>query len=323
MKTVIFNTAKYAYMLEDCVLADGASLGRLERRQFPDGERYLRIDEDVEGKRVVILGGTISDSDTLEIYDLACAAVKYGAKELLLAIPYFGYSTMERAVKPGEVVPAKTRARLLSSIPTAPRGNSVRLLDLHSLGIPHYFEGNIKPTHVYAKRSVISMILKAARYKNPNSFVIGSTDAGRAKWVESLASELKVDAAFCYKRRSSGTDTEIVGVNADVKDRKVVIYDDMIRTGSSICNAVEAYIKAGATSIGIVTTHGLFVGECVEKFSKLTFVDFIGCTDSHPNHNLVKKIKEASWDTDKRYKKVEVSTILADLLGHDLISSRY
>jgi ribose-phosphate pyrophosphokinase len=309
-------------------LAKDVYLGRLDRKEFPDGERYLRIDEDVDGKHVVILGGTISDSDTLEIFDLACAAVKYGAKELTLAIPYFGYSTMERAVKPGEVVPAKTRARLLSCIPKAHKGNNVILLDLHSLGIPHYFEGDIRTKHVYAKQAVISLILSAARPHEPplirgtssrNQFVLGSTDAGRAKWVESLAQELKVDAAFCYKRRTSGSDTEIVGVNAEVKGKYVVVYDDMIRTGGSIANAATAYMNAGAKGIGIVTTHGLFVGDCLQRLATTKGLDFIGCTNSHPNHDVLVKYDFPGIGVGRVFSqsiKVAVEDVSGNLFGN-------
>jgi ribose-phosphate pyrophosphokinase len=94
-------------------------LGKVEVKDFPDGERYQRIVSDISDKDVILVAGTISDQDTLELYDLACALVKYGARSLDLVIPYFGYSTMERSVKRGEVVTAKTRARLLSSIPWA------------------------------------------------------------------------------------------------------------------------------------------------------------------------------------------------------------
>jgi phosphoribosylpyrophosphate synthetase len=115
--------------------------GDVETSFFPDGERYSRIMTSVDGREVVVIGGTISDADTLELYDLASAIVKYGARRLTVVIPYFGYSTMERAVKRGEIVTAKTRARLLSSIPQAGAPNRVLLLDLHAEGIPYYFVG--------------------------------------------------------------------------------------------------------------------------------------------------------------------------------------
>ncbi|MFN3491513.1 MAG: ribose-phosphate pyrophosphokinase, partial [Anaerolineales bacterium] len=91
----------------------------------------------------------------------------------------FAYATMERAVRPGEVVTAKTRAALLSAIPPACSGNRIVLLDLHSEGIPHYFEGELTAIHVYGK----PIIRALARRLGGDDFVLACTDAGRAKWV--------------------------------------------------------------------------------------------------------------------------------------------
>src|SRR5204862_2695515 len=130
------------------IACKGFEPGDIERDSFPDGETYNRITSGVKGRDVILVGGTISDTDTMEVYDLGCALVKYGAQSLTLVVPFYGYSTMERAVKGGEVVKAKTRARLLSNIPSAREGNRVFMVDLHSEGIPHYFEGNITTEHL-------------------------------------------------------------------------------------------------------------------------------------------------------------------------------
>ena len=111
------------------------NIGKYERKQFPDGERYTRIlDVDKLTKsEVIIIGSTHSDSSLVELIELASACVKYGAIKLKLFIPYFGYSTMERAVKSGEVVGAKIRARLISAIPQAAMGNEIYLLLLRGI----------------------------------------------------------------------------------------------------------------------------------------------------------------------------------------------
>jgi ribose-phosphate pyrophosphokinase len=204
--------------------------------------------------------------------------VKYGARSLDLIIPYFGYSTMERAVKLGEVVAAKTRARLLSSIPSAARGNRVFLLDLHSDGIPHYFEGTITAFHVYGK----PIVVKAAQRLGGKDFVLASTDAGRAKWVQSLAEDMSVEASFVFKRRLDGQHTAVTGVSAQVKDRHVIIYDDMIRTGGSLLSAARVYQAAGAKVIDVICTHGLFPGDALEKICQSGVIRAIHATDSHP-----------------------------------------
>jgi ribose-phosphate pyrophosphokinase len=275
---LVFSTRSYAYLAADLCRLGGFAAGEVEVKSFPDGERYQRVVTPVEDESVVLVGGTTSDADTLELYDLACAIVKFGARRLTMVIPYFGYSTMERATKPGEVVTAKTRARLLSAVPPAHTGNRVLLLDLHSEGIPYYFEGGLTPTHVYAK----PLVLEAARRAGGDDFVIASTDAGRAKWVESLANDLRVPAAFVLKRRVSGSETHLTAVSAAVEGKTVILYDDMIRTGGSLIQAARAYREAGAKELYAITTHGLFPGESLAKIRAAGLFRQIVATDSHP-----------------------------------------
>ena len=222
-RTILFHTANYQYLAEKVAESTSVELGEVERDTFSDGERYQRIVSDIEGRNVALLGGTIDDPDTLELYDLASALVSYGCNLLQLFVPYFGYSTMERAVKPREVVTAKTRARLLSSIPRSVKGNRIYLFDLHSEGIPHYFENQMHPVHIYCKE----LVIEAAMEHCGTSFTLASTDAGRAKWVESLANDMGVNAAFVLKRRVKGDETTVTAINADVERQDVIIYDDM------------------------------------------------------------------------------------------------
>jgi ribose-phosphate pyrophosphokinase len=275
---LVFGIKRYGAMAKAIARLGRWDSGQVELRDFPDGERYQRLVTPVAGRDVVLVGGTVGDSETLELYDLACAMVKYGARRLELVIPYFGYSTMERAVVPGEVVTAKTRARLLSAIPPAAQGNRAFFLDLHAEGIPHYLEGAITPVHVYAK----TLVMKAARQIAGKNFVLAATDAGRAKWVQSLALDLGVPAAFIIKKRLDARRTAVAAVSAHVEGRAVVIYDDMIRTGGSLINAARAYLEAGAVSVDVITTHGVFPGDSLEKIRQSGIIRKIHATDSHP-----------------------------------------
>jgi ribose-phosphate pyrophosphokinase len=279
MQALLFSTQAYSYLQEKILALGGFQKGEVEVKVFPDGERYQRILSDVEGRNVVLLGGTPTDSDTLEVYDLASAIAKYGAKALTIVIPYFGYSTMERAVKTGEVVTAKTRARLLSSIPKTGSRITFMLLDLHTEGLPHYFEGDVQATHLYCKEIIIEICREIAG----NDFILACTDAGRAKWVESLANDMGVNAAFVFKRRVSGDETVVTGISADVAGKIVVIYDDMIRTGGSLIGAAKSYKEAGATHIFAITTHGLFTHNALERIEKSGLFEGVYCTDTHPN----------------------------------------
>ncbi|MEO0592295.1 MAG: ribose-phosphate diphosphokinase [Myxococcota bacterium] len=298
-KPLLFSTENYGALSRGIAQELGADLGEIECRVFPDGERYHRINTPPDGRHCMLVGGTIDDGNTLEIYDLACGLVEGGARRLTMVLPFLGYSTMERAVWPGEVVKAKTRARLLSSVPIAAEGNQALLLDLHSEGLPYYFEGALNARHVYAKGLVLDACQRLA-----DDPVLGCTDAGRAKWVESLALELGADVAVVLKRRSS--DGSVVsGINAQVERRRVVIYDDMIRSGSSLLGAAEVYHKAGASSVVAVCTHGLFPGDALQRIRDSGLVERVVCTDSHPRANTL---------ADEFLEVVSVAPILARAL---------
>ncbi len=274
---LVYSTSVYGYLAAAIAKRAGWELGQIVRKTFPDGEQYLRITTDPADRDVVLIGGTIDDCSTLELYDVACGLVNAGAGRLRLVIPFFGYSTMERSVQPGEIVTAKNRARLVSSIPTASRGTQVFLLDLHVASLEHYFEGGLRTVHVYGK----SLVTAAARRLGGDEFVLACTDAGRAKWVESLANDLGVEAAFVFKRRREDA-TTVTGVSAQVAGRRVVIYDDMIRTGGSLIGAAMAYRDAGAISIDAIATHGLFPQGSLEKLKATGLFGQIVVTDSHP-----------------------------------------
>jgi ribose-phosphate pyrophosphokinase len=277
---LLFSTSTYAY-LEPALMAAGRfERGAVERKVFPDGERYLRLDADSWGRDVVLLGGTPTDLDWLEVYDLGCAISRAGARSLSIVMPYFGYGTMERAVRPGEVVTAKTRARLISSIPTCEAGTRVFLFDLHTDGIEFYFGDDHVTHHIYGAPIVTRAVQERMKGK---AYVLGATDAGRAKWVESLSRSLGVDPAFVYKRRDAHTGAiTLSGVNADVKGREVVIYDDMIRTGGSLEQAARAYLGAGASHVHAVASHLILPSGALGRLRATgLFESFMG-TDSHP-----------------------------------------
>lgn len=348
---LVFATSKYEY-LKRAMLAAKAPAGytltdgqvarsqekdgtpKLEDVPFPDGERYHRIISDVEDREVLLIGGTIDDAETMELIDLGYGLVERGALRLRLLVPYFGYSTMERAVYDGELAKAKIRAHLISSIPRAQNGNIIYLLDLHSEGIPHYFEPDrIRSRHIYAKDLVIDAVEKVVREwqeskkvvlepvcpkaadsgiklqvrvltcMSPNveaafdeksvqpfDFTLASTDAGRAKWVESLVRDMvrrgiPAHPAFIIKRRTSGTDTEVADISADVAGKLVVIYDDMCRTGGSAIKAAQAYIAKGAIGVILVVTHVVMPGKSLDKLKDSgVFFRVVG-SDSHPRAN--------------------------------------
>lgn len=316
-KPLLFSSVGYQYLAERMLatgLFEAGVLGRSmdsegnplpEEGPFADGERYLRLMTNVEGRCVVIVAGTINDSETMDLLDLCHKMVEAGAEEIRVVVPYFGYSTMERAVKPLEAVKAKTRALLISSMLRGAPKASVIMLDLHSEGIQHYFDYGIKTHHVYAKPVIVESVkqLLIKHYATSRGltrltkaqtaealatpFVFASTDTGRVKWVDSLSRDmvalgLSAEPAFIIKRRVSGSKTEVQDISADVAGKLVIIYDDMVRTGGSLIKAAEAYLKRGAICVDAILTHCILPGLSKEKLVKSGALRTLVVTDSHP-----------------------------------------
>lgn len=286
-RKLLVTIASYAYLEPRFLAAGDFERGEVVRKTFPDGERYLRLAIDCWGRDVVLLGGTPTDLDWMEVYDLGCAIARAGARSLSIVMPYFGYSTMERAVLPGEVVTAKNRARLVSAIPPCEAGTRIFLFDLHTDGIEFYFGDAHQTRHVYGAPVITAAIREAM---GDGRYVLGATDAGRAKWVQSLAASLGVEPAFVYKRRDPMTGAlSVAGVNADVRGRDVMIYDDMIRTGSSLLQASRAYLDAGARSVHAIASHVVLPGDALAKMRASSVLASIRGTDSHPGSLLLER----------------------------------
>jgi ribose-phosphate pyrophosphokinase len=169
-------------------------------------------------------------------------------------------------------------------VPPAKFGNRLVFLDLHADGLPEYFEGEVTTTHLHAR----TFVKKAAGQLCQGAFVLGCTDAGRAKWVQTLAQDLGVSASFVMKRRIDGGATELIAVSAHVEGHDVIIYDDMIRTGSSLLTAAKAYRDAGARSTCAIATHGVLPGDSLEELENSGLFTKIVCTDSHPRARLLR-----------------------------------
>jgi len=279
----IFSTQQYSELAKEVANKPNidCQIGNIEVKHFADGEIYHRIKnpEELRDQDIVLIGGTINDTEIMNLYNLASCLVHCDIRKLHLVIPYFGYSTMERAITYGEVIKAKNIARMFSGLPQAINGNFIYLIDLHTEGIPFYFEGPSHVIHLYAKKEIHKMIKKIG---TPSNMVLASTDAGRAKWVESLASDFGMQAAFVLKRRDENG-TEVTAINADVNGKTVVIYDDMIRSGGSIINAAKAYRAAGANKVYATCTHGIFCSDGLEKLRTSNVIERVFTTNTHAN----------------------------------------
>jgi ribose-phosphate pyrophosphokinase len=306
MRVVLVSTVTSLAFAQRLAARLGITTAGIERQQFPDGESYLRFAMadrlSLLGQHVVIVGATDNAASLEDVYRLGCTAVKHGARSLVLVMPYFGYSTMERAVRPGEVVTAKTIARQLSAMPRATQGNWILLMDLHSTGIVHYFEADTVALELYAEPKIVAAIERLGL----KQLCLASTDMGRAKWVESFANRLRAPIALIHKKRLTGSQTQVNAVVGDVAGKDVVIYDDMIRTGGSLIQAAEAYLQAGAASVHAVATHLVLPEGTIARLEASPITRVIG-TDTHPNNQLV--------EGRPRFEVVSVADLFADVVA--------
>lgn len=276
--TIVFSTRNYAGLGSDIAWAGGFVTGAVEARTWPDGELYQIVKTPVSGRDVALVAGTGSEPDTLEAFDLACALVGQGARRLTVLIPFFGYSTMERAALPGEAVTTKSRALIWSGLPRAPQGNHILVLEPHTPGLPHYFGPENRVTGLDAA----SLMMEMLDGFPAEGHVLCSPDIGRIKWVDALASATGREAAFVLKRRLKGGSVKAFGVTGDVKGRNVILCDDMIRSGDTLLRAAEACLKAGAREISAVAVHGAFAPGAIRTMRDTGLIKSLRCTDSHP-----------------------------------------
>lgn len=277
---LVFAIDRYEYLRDAFCLHPGFEAGELKRVRFADGERGLTVGGDPRGRDAIIIGGTVDDTATLELFDLACGLVGREVSTLSMVLPYFGYSTQERASHHGEVVTAKARALLLSAVPRARLTNELVTIDLHTPGIQHYFEGHLHSIQLTAKPLVLDVVRKIAA---KGETVVACTDAGRAKQVQEIANDCGLTASFVYKARQQGGSMTVTGVNADVKGKQVIVYDDIVRTGGSLLQAAKAYKDAGAAAITAITTHGVLPGDSLKKLQASGLLEALYCTDTVPH----------------------------------------
>lgn len=279
MRPLLLSTPEHAalatWVRAGCTMDEGVTT----RAFFPDGECHQRIETPVEGRNVILIGAATNDASTARLFDLCCGITSGGAASLTLVLPYFAYSTMDREAIPGEVVTARTRALLLSSVLHPPGGLHVLLIEPHTDALPYYFEPRVRTGVI----DISPTIERLCRDAGGVDFVMASTDAGRVKTVQRLADRLEVPAAIAHKRRLGPARTRVVALSGDVRGRRVVLHDDMVRSGSSLLGAARACLDAGATGVSAVVTHAVLPGDSLERIHATGLIERLLVTDTHPS----------------------------------------
>ncbi|EDR28383.1 ribose-phosphate pyrophosphokinase, putative [Entamoeba dispar SAW760] len=292
----IVHTSKAGYLAQSISAVLGYPIIPIIHKKFSDGECYYRIAiperTSLVGRDVVVVSSIVDDQELLEVVRIGGELAELGTKRRIFVIPYLMYSTMERAVHPGEVVTCKSTVRMLCGIPSSGLGNLFMLMDLHTSGIIHYFEGTVQAMELYAESTLEQAIAENIDFSEP--VIFGSADLGRPLWVETFANHFGVGIAFIRKSRSF-EDTHVIGEPiGDVKGKHIVIYDDLTRSAGSLIKACNAYLDNGAVKVTAVVTHLSLIDDDVVQKVIDSRIDRVIATNSNVRSQMdaVKKSKK-------------------------------
>ena len=280
----IFTGTKTKYLTKQICKSIGVKLGKSSCAVFADGEFEPCFDETIRGSHVFIVQSTFPPSDNLlELLLMIDAAKRASAYKVIAVIPYFGYARQDRKDKPRVSIGAKLMADLLSAAGV----DRVIAMDLHADQIQGFF--NVPVDHLYASALFIPYIKKM----NLKDIVIASPDVGGTKRANTYARLLNTDMVICHKSRAKANVVGSMTLIGDVKDKNVILVDDLIDTAGTIVKAADIMIGEGAKSVRAFAAHGLLSNPAYERImnSKLTEVYF---TDSIPPKNKCSKIKYIS-----------------------------
>ena len=263
----------------------GMALGDCEVGRFPDGEVRIKFKADVRGADVFVVQSTCTpvNDHLMELLIMADALRRASAQRITAVIPYFGYSRQDRKDEGRVPITAKLVADLLQ----ASGVNRVVTIDLHAAQIQGFF--NIPVDHLYAAR----VFTKYVRQLELPDLVVASPDAGGMKMAWGYTKRLDAGLAVVEKRRLSGEDVEVGFVIGDVKDKNVVIVDDMISTGGSVVKASQLLLEKGAKAVYVLATHPVFCGRAVEKLRDAPLTQAI-VTDTIPVTANIERLKVLS-----------------------------
>ena len=255
----------------------GTKAARLEIRRFPDGEKYLRVLEDVKGDEVVVIQSIHHTPDELLFeYLLIVDALKdLGAKKVYSFIPYFAYARQDERFNAGEALSFRTVGKLIKSVGT----EELFTIDMHQHRVLKSSEVFGIPTRDLSAMPLLADYVQATGELD-HPLVIGP-DADAERWAKLAADQLKADYDVFEKKRLSSEIVTVKPRKLDAKGRDVLIVDDIISTGGTIVEATKVLFAQGARKVIVACTHPILAGNALEKIRQAGAAQIIG-TDTIP-----------------------------------------
>jgi ribose-phosphate pyrophosphokinase len=277
--------------------------------RFSDGEIFVQINENIRGADLFIVQPTNPPAENLmELLMLIEASRRASAMRITAVIPYYGYARQERKDRPRVPITAKLVANLI----TTAGADRIMTFDLHASQIQGFFD--LPHDHLYSSKLFIPYFANM----NLENLVIVSPDVGSLKMARSTAEQLQADLAIVDKRRPRPNESKVMNLIGEVKGRNVLIRDDMVDTGGSLCQAADYLKERGALEILGACTHAVLSGNAIEMLEKSPIKKMV-ITDSidQSRKPLTKKFEVISCshligETIKRIAEEESVSVLFD-----------
>ena len=280
----LFTGSSTRYLAEDIADHYGQRLGKMDVLRFSDGEFQPEIKESVRGSFVFIIQNTNAPADNLlELLMMIDATKRASADYITAVIPYFGYARQDRKDRPRVGIGAKLVANLL----TAAGADRVMTMDLHAGQIQGFFD--IPVDHLNGSAIFLPYIQK----QKWDNLCFASPDVGSVKRARLYAQHFNAEMVICDKYRKRANEIAEMILIGTVEGKDIVLVDDLIDTGGTLCNAANMMMEKGAKSVRAICTHPVLSGKAYENIEKSQLSELI-VTNSLPLAKKTKKIKVLS-----------------------------
>ncbi|MFM7431484.1 MAG: ribose-phosphate pyrophosphokinase [Flammeovirgaceae bacterium] len=281
MAVKLFSGRATTYLADKIAHAYGEPLGKIDYQQFSDGEMSPFIGESVRGHDVFIIQSTFAPAENfMELLLMIDAAKRASALNVNVIIPYFGYARQDRKDKPRVAIAAKLIANLLS----AAGANRVMTCDLHADQIQGFFD--IPVDHLDGNYIFVPY-LKALNLTN---IMFASPDVGGIKRARSFAKFFNAELAVCDKYRKEANKIESMRLIGEVEGKDVILVDDLVDTGGTLCKAAALLKEKGASTVRAICTHGVLSGKAYENIQGSDLEELV-VSDTIPLKQVTPKIK--------------------------------
>ena len=280
-------------------------LGDCTVTTFADGEVSLTINESVRGSDVFLVQSTCKpvNNNLMELLIMIDACRRASAGRITAVIPYFGYARQDRKAKSRDPISAKLVANML----TAAGADRILTMDLHAAQIQGFFD--IPLDHLLGNVTFVEYFMNKfpeSEY-NHEDFVVVSPDVGSVGRARNFAAKVHMGLAIVDKRRPKANVSEVMNIIGDVKGKTCILYDDLVDTAGSLCNAAKALVEVGgAKEIYACATHGVLSGPAYDRIEASPIKEMV----------LLNTIPEVANTPSHKIKFLDVAPVFARAIGH-------